>query len=257
MSESSPVRSVARAIDILLALADGPQSLGDICERVELSKGTGHRLLAGLGYRGLVVQAPDGDYLLGPGCFRIVEGLTQGLGGLSSIARPVLEQLRGQTGETITLHIRQGAQRICVEELPSAHAVRYTAGIGAAAPIHVGSAGKALLAFADEREVDRLLSTGSLQGLTEHTLTDVDALRRELNDIRNLGHAVSHGERVPGATAVTVPIFDDGGHLLSVLSVLGPDARMGPDQLREYSELAQTAADEVGRQVREIQSVGE
>ena len=54
--EQSPVRSVARATDILLVLGDGPQSLGRIARRAKLTKPTAHRLLASLGHRQMVMQ---------------------------------------------------------------------------------------------------------------------------------------------------------------------------------------------------------
>jgi DNA-binding IclR family transcriptional regulator len=68
----SAVRSVARASDILLALGEGPQSLGRIAQRTSLTKPTAHRLLAALVYRQMVVQdKATGAYLIGPRAMRI------------------------------------------------------------------------------------------------------------------------------------------------------------------------------------------
>jgi DNA-binding IclR family transcriptional regulator len=66
------VRSVARASNILLALSEGPQSLGRIAERTALTKSTAHRLLPALLCRQMVIQdKASGDYLMGPGALRI------------------------------------------------------------------------------------------------------------------------------------------------------------------------------------------
>ncbi len=138
----APVRAVARAVDILFALTGGARSLGSIAETTGLSKATAHRLLASLAHGQLVIQdRSNGSYMLGPGCFSIADAVISGFGGLGLLARPVLDDLWKLTKETITLHVRAGSQRICVEELVSPLPVRYTAGVGAAAPVHTGSAG--------------------------------------------------------------------------------------------------------------------
>lgn len=249
LAQSSPVRSVVRAVDILMALTDGPQTLTAVCETANLSKATGHRLLASLAYRQLVLQdASTGRYVLGPGCFRFVDVLSRGLGGLGMLARDALERLRDESGETATLHIRVGGQRICVAELPSPHALRYTAGTGSTAPVHVGSAGKVLLAFLDEPERARILD-GQLESITEFTITDREDLSCELDTIRTQGWAMSRGERVIGAAAVSVPVFDGESRPLAALSLLGPESRMTEDRMPSLCELALGAAQDISHRL--------
>lgn len=241
--DDMPVRSVARAIDVLLALVDGPQSLGAVAERTNLSKGTCHRLLASLAYRQLVLQdSTTSAYILGPGCFRFVEAMASGLGGIGAIARPTLDELWWQTGETVTLHIRIGAQRICIEELASKQVVRYVAGVGSTAPAYVGAAGKILLAFLDEEERERRIASLHLDAITEQTLVDRQALEDELGRIRQVGWASSRGERVVGAAAVSGPVFDREGRVVAALSVLGPEARVATEEQMAKLPLLVTAA---------------
>lgn len=247
--DSSPVRAVARAIDILFAVTDGLQSLGEIAHRTGLTKSTCHRLLASLGYRALVLQDPrTGSYLLGPACFRFVEAISTGLGGVDLIARPVLEELRRATEETVTLHVRVGGQRICVAELPSHQAVRYTAGVGSAAPISVGSAGKTLLAFMDADERRRLLA--SLEQAAPDWGSNEEAFAAHLEDIRRAGWASSRGERVPGAAALSVPIAGWDGSVVAALSILAPEARLAPEREPEIRALLEAAAGELNRRIR-------
>lgn len=249
--DGSPVRAVARAIDILFAIAGGPLTLGEIAQRTGLTKGTCHRLLASLGYRQLALQDPrTGSYLLGPGCFRFVEAIGSGLGGLDAIARPILEELRRETEETVTLHVRIGGQRICVAELPSHQAVRYTAGVGSAAPVHVGSAGKTLLAFMNPDERKRLLTSLDLQAITPGTITELDALVEGLEGIRRQGWASSRGERVPGAAAVSVPIKGPEGPVVAALSILAPETRLPVEREPRIRDLLQAAAINLSRQMR-------
>jgi DNA-binding IclR family transcriptional regulator len=240
-----PVRAVARSIDLLMALTAGPRSLGALAKETRLSKATAHRLLVTLAYQDLVIQDPQaGEYSLGPGCFRLVEAVSDGLSGLSAVTRPILEALRDRTGETVTLHVRIASQRICIQELASRHEMRYMAGLGATAPIHVGSAGKLLLAYLDPTEREKLLRSITLTPVTGATITDPDALRREFERIRRRGWAESRGERIVGAASLSTPVFDARGAIVAALSVLGPEARFDKARFAEARDLAIKAAAE-------------
>ena len=245
-----PVRSVGRAVDLLLALAHGPQTLGRLAERTDLSKATVHRLLASLGHGQLAIQDPStGDYLLGPGCFVIADAVMRGLGGLGVLARPVLERLRDTTGETVTMHVRAGSQRLCVEELVSLQSVRYTAGVGTATPIHVGSAGKLLLAYTNKDERTDLLDHSTLDPITGATITDRAELEAEVEEVRRLGYAESHGERVVGASAISAPILSSDGTILAALSILGPDGRLTQERVDEFRPAVLAAASDISDRI--------
>jgi DNA-binding IclR family transcriptional regulator len=84
---------------------------------------------------------------------------------------------------------------------------------------------------ADERE--RVLATLTLEPLTPETITDLDALRAELERTLVRGYAVSIGERSPWAAAVAAPIRDRSGQTLVAVSVLGPSHRLTTKVLKE------------------------
>jgi len=246
----SPVRSVARATDIMLALQDGPQSLGRIAQRSGLTKPTAHRLLASLAHRQMVVQDPaSGDYMLGPGVFGIADAVMRGVAGLGVIVGPVLERLSAATGETVALYVRAGLERICIGQVPSPQPVRYTAAVGAAQPLHSGAMGKLLLAFVDDDEQRQLLDLLPLKALTDRTITDRRALEAELALIRGRGHAISRGERAKGVAAMSAPIFAGDGKILAALSVIGPDTRLGDAVLARMRPALLGAAHEITQQV--------
>lgn len=78
--------------------------------------------------------------------------------------------------------------------------MRYTVGVGADAPLHVGAAGKVLIAWMSEQELEQVLPR-DLEALTDFTITSLDVLRAELAEVRERGWAESHGERMVGASA--------------------------------------------------------
>lgn len=220
------VQSVERGIDLLAALSEGPHNLTDIAMLTGLSKGTAFRLLASLSYRDLVVKDPSTSlYTLGPGTLHLLQGVMTGLGAFASVGRPALLRLWEQSQETITLHVRLVNERVCIDEIPSPQSLRYTATIGSSAPLFVGSTGKILLAAIDDpAERQRVIDSLPIVPLTEHTILDRQALRREVDRARRLGWAISAGERVVGAAAVSVPVA--GWGTVASLSVLGPSARL-------------------------------
>jgi DNA-binding IclR family transcriptional regulator len=221
------VRAVLRTADLLLALGRGPMPLREISSDANLSKPTTYRILSSLKARGMVMQdSKSGDYGLGPACLSLMSSVLSGDVGFALASRPLLEELRDVTGETITIHVRAGLSRICVQELPSPQPLRYTAGLGATVGIHVGSAGKALLAFMPDDECERILKSLRLTTETKNTITDLDVLRTELSATKKQGFALSHGERVDGAIGVSAPVLDANDRALAALSVLGPADRL-------------------------------
>jgi DNA-binding IclR family transcriptional regulator len=240
------VQSVERGIDILMALANGPKTLTEVKIETGLSKGTAFRLLASLNYENLVVkEAHSNLYMLGPGFLRLFQGVMQGVGAITAVAKPALTSLWEETEETVTVHVRVGAERICIEELPSPQPIRYVSTLGAAAPLHVGSAGKVLIAFMESAEMEKTLQTLPLLPVTSATISDLDALRAELDTVRRQGYAMSHGERIPGASAVSVPVRGLQGFLAS-LSVLGPADRLPRKRRLELVPLLQSTAAGIG-----------
>lgn len=239
------VQAVERAIDILLALVNGPRTLTEVCRQTNLSKGTAFRLLVSLGHEGFVVKdgMPNAVYMLGPGLLRLVQGVMHGLGAVGAVARPATLELWHHTKETVTLHVRVGLERICIDEIPSPHPIRYTAEVGSVAPLHVGSAGKVLLAGLTPDEFERLVASLPLSRITEHTVTDPRTLRREVVAVRRRGWAISAGERVIGAAAISVPVESVDGPI-AALSVLGPVTRLPRKRLVDLAgELQATAAE--------------
>ncbi|WP_041775864.1 IclR family transcriptional regulator [Blastococcus saxobsidens] len=243
---------VERTIDVLLALADGPSSFGVMSQRTELSKATLHRILGALSHQQFVVQDPvDGKYMLGAGCYRLMTSLTLGRGGIGTISRPGLERLQALCGETIVVHVRAGRDRICVEELASPHPLRYVNGVGLAAPLHVGSAGKVLLAWLDEYTLEQILPV-DLPRLTEQTVVDRATLREELKLARQQGWAQSAGERVVGAAAISAPVFGANSEVVASVSILGPSARLTDERLHDLKDPLLNTAQWISRQIQAI-----
>jgi DNA-binding IclR family transcriptional regulator len=248
-----PVRSVARALDLVTALEDGPQTLGTLAQTSHLSKGTAHRLLATLATAGLVIQDPaTATYALGPGCFGILDAVVHGAGGLDIIAGSVLRGLSSMTRETVALYVRAGPQRICVAQVASPQPIRYTARLGMENPVYAGAMGKVLLAFSDPRERDEILDRTPLIAWTGATITDRTTLERELDSVRAKGTALSRGERSVGVAALSAPVFSSDGRAVAALSILAPDDRLNEAAIHAFEGPLVAAAADISRRLAEV-----
>jgi DNA-binding IclR family transcriptional regulator len=236
------VQSIERGVDILMALARGPKTLTEITRETGLSKGTTFRMLASFTYENMVVRSNGNTYMLGPGCLRLIDGVMGGFGTIIGVGRTAIDELWEKTGETVTIHVRVGTDRICIEEVPSAQQIRYTSTVGSSAPLHVGSAGRVLLAFTPQDDLPRTLDTLKASGVK----FDTNKLLAELDVVRERGYALSEGERVHGAAAISAPIFGRQG-FLAALSVLGPDFRFTEEQRMAFLPDLQRAADVAGK----------
>jgi DNA-binding IclR family transcriptional regulator len=109
-------------------------------------------------------------------------------------------------------------------------------------PVHGGASGRALLAFLPESEREAVLA-GPLEPVTPNTVTDPDALRRELAEVRERGYSLTRGERVLGAVGIAAPVLAGDGRLLGVIGIGVPEQRFrASDEARLAKRVIAAAA---------------
>jgi IclR family transcriptional regulator, KDG regulon repressor len=248
------VQVIERATDILDILIEGSATLTEIVARTGLPKGTAFRILSSLSYGDRVVKDPlTARYMLGPGTWRLVQAAVDAQGSLGLIARTALTGLWRSSAETITLNIRMGLERVCIEEMRSPLPLLHTAGVGSRIPLHVGASGKVILAFTAAEQRERILDCLSFDRLTSSTVTDRAALERELEAVRQRGWAVSMGERIPGAVGMSVPLRGSADLVMS-LSLLGPAERLTADRRDDLIAEMQEAARAVESRLKGVEA---
>src|SRR3954467_2196780 len=166
--------------------------VAEAADLLGVARSTAHRLLAALRRRGFVTQdRPNGAYRPGPALYEI------GLAAVSRIdirrvARPVLEQLREETQETVSLAVLEGTTVRFLDCAESPRSVRVGNRTGVVRPAHASAVGKAILAGLPDTDLDRRYPDGQLPpGGAPAALTDVDGLRVELAEIRRRGFALN------------------------------------------------------------------
>ncbi|MBI5966826.1 MAG: IclR family transcriptional regulator [Deltaproteobacteria bacterium] len=209
----------------------------DLAERLNLHKAICNQLLATLERAGMVAREERNRYPLGPGIALLAGHLLKRYRTLIDLLREPLQGIWETTRETVTVHDRVGAERVCVEELESPEAIAYRAGIGHRASLYLGSASKVLLAFLPAAERAAILRELRLASFTKRIITNSVRLTKELTKVRRAGYSVSSGERITGASAVSVPLLDSEGRVIAAVSILGPNSRLTPEKLRRFAAI--------------------
>jgi DNA-binding IclR family transcriptional regulator len=144
------------------------------------------------------------------------------------VTRPYLERIRDLTGETVSLHLRVGGERVCVDGVESPHVVRRVLPLGQPIPLYSGPSGKVILAYLPKAEIEKITKSAHLPTEAHAVLT------RQLDEIARLGFLVAIGDRTAGVGAVSVPLFDPVGPVASI-TVAGPADRWNLKRLREHA----------------------
>lgn len=244
----STVQSVDRAVTILELLAQhGALGVTRVASELSVHKSTASRLIAALERRGLVEQVTErGQYRLGTTILRLA-GATDARLDLVEAARPSCRRLAELTGETVNVAVLSAGAALYVEQAAGAGRHSSYDWVGQRIPLHATSNGKVLMCELSDLERDRLLQ--ELPAYTPSTVTDRARLERELDDIRERGHAIAIDELDVGLTAIAAAIRDARGAIAGSMSISGPTFRF--DEIRRAELLAPLldAADEAGERM--------
>lgn len=204
------VAAVDRALALLAAWAqpEPALTLAELAARTGLHKSTALRLLASLQHARLVQRLADGRYELGPEVARLGT-LYAASFSLPTQLLPLMQRLVARTHESAAFHVRQEGQRVCLLRVDSPQLLRDHVRVGEVLPLNRGAGGRVLQAFSSEPGARRRGARGAVY----------DRIRAE-------GVAVLHGDRVPGLTGISAPVWGAQGQLVGALTLTLPEPRM-------------------------------
>ena len=241
--------ALQRMVLILDCFLNNSPELGvrEIARRTNLSTSATGRLLMSMRELGILTQNPTTKgYLIGS---RILSwaGVYSASLDVRNVALPELQKLHLETQETISLYIIEGTERVCVERFESPKNVLFVAKVGRPLPIYAGAAGKVLLAFSNPKKQKEILDQLELQAFTPRTITNKEALVKDLEKIKKQGYAVSNGEWSLEAAGVAAPLFEQSGEVVAAVTISGPAQRFTSDVIKGYVSLVVEVAARISR----------
>ena len=215
----------------------------EIASEIGEPKSTVHNHLATLEQNDYIVQTDDG-YRLGLKLFTFGNAVRYGpYKNLLKAARSEVDVLAEKTEEEAQIMIEEHGIGIYLYQATSNQAIRTDVRAGSTVQLHCTATGKAILAFLPEERLKQIIDAHGLPERTEKTITDPEALRDELQTIREEKIAFDDGERIEGTRTVARPLLNDENEVMGALSVCGPTMRVDDELFEErYPELLDQAA---------------
>lgn len=214
--------SVTVVVQILQELAAAQQPLGvtSLARRLNHSKARIYRYLASLKQLGLVEQDSATDhYRLGWKLFQLGEAAAQQF-DLRRLADPYLKRLRDLAGMTALLAVPINGEAMVIATAEADRNVNITVKPGNRPAPHCSAQGRIVLAFSDEAVQIRFLKRKGV-ALTRYSLTEPDAIRRRIAQIRKRLYEDAPNEVLVGINALSAPILRDGEELVGMIGIVG------------------------------------
>ena len=248
-TDSEPVQGV-QAVQLVLEVLEhlAKQEVAGVTEiatALGSTKARVHRHLRTLVNTGYAIQEAGGErYCAGPRLVVLAQMLSME-NSLTSVARPVMQRLRNALGHTVGLAKVAGARVSIVDSFEGSGVISVGVRIGYDMPLHSNAGGKLVLAFG-EPEVQQSIGALKLEKFTEHTITDLETLKIEIERVRQQGWANAPEELVIGINAISAPIFDRDNRLVATIALVNSIQFLGRrPTIEQISSI--TAAAEITR----------
>jgi DNA-binding IclR family transcriptional regulator len=232
-----------------LASQPDPVPLDRILRACDLPRSTAYHLLGAMAAEGFVVHLPEEHrYGLGVAAFEVGSGYSR-QEPLQRIARRPLADLVDRVGRTAHLAVLHGRDVLYVVEERAPGRPPLVTDVGVRLPAHLTASGRAILARLPPSQVRALYPTAAAfvdrHGSGPRTL---GALRTVLQETRQRGYAVEHGEVTPGLASVAAAVLDHNGHPVAGVAVTY-DADAGTLMAGELSSQVRRTAEHLTRRI--------
>jgi len=253
MKRRSPSRyhvpNLERALDLVELLKDRREglTLSAAARELGISANMAYRVAVTLAGRGYLERDPESRrYRLGARLLGLGTAAADRR-SLVAAAWPVLKALRDEIRESLFVGCRVGDEGVVLETLPGTEPFVIDVHPGTRYPLSNTAPGKALLAYAEDREV--LIRRLRLPRPTRRSIRTRRSLAREVARIRERGYATDDGEFHDGIRCVAAPVLDGEGRLAGVLWTVAPAVRLPRRSFPRLGRLFAARAAEISRRL--------
>ena len=214
-------QSLDRALILLGDLAEGPRTLDQLAESIDVHKSTVLRLLRTLESHRFVQRDDVRHYRLGTALFDLAHRSLEDRDVRRS-AEPALRELNERTGHTVHLASYEAGEVVYIDKFESRHQVRMYSRIGKRAPLHCTAVAKVLVAALPRPRREAVAREIPYPKLTENTIVTPEAYLAELDTVLGRGWALDNSEHEDFIHCVAAPIRGTGGDVLAAVSLSVP-----------------------------------
>ena len=238
-------QTLFRGLDVIELVAEGPITLGDLADRLGLTRSTTHRLASALVDRRYLTFVPRGGYSLGPKLlelgFRVRDELD-----LPRVAGPQLERLALLTEDTVHLGVLDRGQVLYLDNIPGKRRINISSRVGELQPVPSTGLGKALILDHSEESWEKFYRA-------ENSARTPAALQDWLARMRTYaqaGYAFDLEENEDQIRCVAAPIHDVAGRITAAISVSSAAQYMSDQRMqalaKDVVETARRISEDLG-----------
>jgi DNA-binding IclR family transcriptional regulator len=231
-----------------LVCAEGPVSLADIAEDINMPKASLHRMLASLEAGGLVIREPGhkNAYAIGPRLSQLGLGVMMHAGA-RRLRHAILSRLVADLGETCNLTMLHETEVLYLDRMEAPWPLRLDLKPGSHVPAYCSASGKLLLAMLPREERSHIVRALKLERFTPNTITDMELLEAELDRTAHKRIAIDNEEFVAGIVCVAAPVMNVQDTCIAAIAVHAPVSRAPLARALEFVPRLQQAAKELAK----------
>jgi len=238
------MKSLNKALDIIGAVSQlGSAGIREISSKTGFPPATTHRIAATLVKRRFFNQDPvTKTYSLSLRFLELGTKVQQQF-DLPTIARPHLQKLMSETGESANLAIRDGDSVVYLDQVQNDNSMlKIFTRLGTRAPLFSTGVGKMLLSQWNKPDLEAYLKRTHLIPYTSHTLVNRNQLIRELERISARGFAVDNEEMEEGVRCVAALVFDHRQRVAAAVSISGAAMRITENRIENIGDTVKQCA---------------
>lgn len=248
------LQGVGRAFALLEQVAERPMRASALARSLGLKWTTAHRTLSYLTSTGYLERDElTGEYFIGVRAFSLGSSYVASL-CLAEAARPYLHaaSILGKSTAQLVKRDHRRSVVLSVSDPDRNHVAETT--IGCNFPLHCGSKGHVLLAYAPESFLDAYLSR-PLERLTPYTIIDPEAVRDRVAAVRKSGFAVTSRDVRSFSSSVAAPVRDRLGQVVAAVTLVVPPQQLDASE-QQLTHLVVRAAASISRAVASTRGAG-
>jgi IclR family transcriptional regulator, pca regulon regulatory protein len=234
-SDTGPdfIESLARGIDVIRAFAPDKRTmvLSEVAEATGLARPTARRILLTLEELGYA-RLEGAAWSLTPRILELGTAYVHSQ-GLWDVARPHMEDLVGQTGESSSIAQLDGSDIVYVARVAVPKIITFAVAIGTRFPALQTSLGKVLLAALTPEEVEQRLALPSRSGIQPRWNPTPEERDQHLREVRARGWALADEQLAAGIRSAAAPLRDGEGRVVAALNVTVHAAETSVETLTE------------------------
>ncbi|MBY6208877.1 MULTISPECIES: IclR family transcriptional regulator [Halomonas] len=238
-----------RLLALLEVIAEKDQyfTLQSLVDETGLPKPTLHRMLQQLENSGMLQREADNrHYSKGSRLRRLAETLLLN-DTVQGARHGVLAELVREVGESCNITALSGSEVLYLDRVETSAPLRFYLHPGSRVPAHCSASGKLFLAQMGASQRRRLLADATLEAFTRNTLTDIDAIEAEIEQVKRDGYAFDDEEFLPGLLCIAVLAPNPAGVSNVGLAIQAPVMRMDRQRALDCLPALERAAAAIAR----------